>query len=77
MKLLILLLLCSCGTIRFEYKNDKKNSFLPVREHTKLAEYEGVKEFYFWGALPDKQVIDVGNYVRTSAFTSIANLELE
>ena len=77
MKYLVLFLLCSCGSIRFEYHNDKKNSFLPIREHTKLAEYEGMKEFYFWGMLPGDQVVEVGNYVKASAFTSIANLEIE
>ena len=77
MRFLVLLLLCSCGTLRFEYNGEKKNSFLPVRGHTKFAEFEGRREFFFWGALPGDQVVDVSRYVKVSGFSSIANLELE
>ena len=75
MRFLVLLLLCSCGTLRFEYKGDKKNSFLPVRGHTKFAEFE--EKRVFSGGSTRDQVVDVSRYVKVSGFSSIANLELE
>ena len=53
-----------------------KNSFLPVRGHTKFAEFEGERNF-FLGVLPGDQIVDVSKYVKVTGFSSIANLELE
>ena len=72
----ITFLSCSCSSILIESSNKLPLSFVEKDKHTKKITVEVQKNFYLWGLLPNRHVIDIAAELSREGYESLASLKV-